>query len=114
LFALKLELIEESSNKFRYMLKPDFSTEGAWEIFSFLRFAFYDEDQSFLLIARNQVHELKRNQFLQQGGKIEDWNPKGQFNGSETNYCTLRCERNMFKNLARLCLKGLSKFKTTI
>jgi len=105
LFALKLELIEESSNKFRYMLKPDFS---------FLRFAFYDEDQSFLLIARNQVHELKRNQFLQQGGKIEDWNPKGQFNGSETNYCTLRCERNMFKNLARLCLKGLSKFKTTI
>jgi hypothetical protein len=77
LFSLKLELIDQSTNRFRYMLKNQFDTQGSWEIISFLRFVHYDEDQGFLLLCKNQVTELKRNTFLQQGGKIEDWNPKG-------------------------------------
>lgn len=64
LFNLKLELIDQSTNKFRYPLKDRFDTQGSWEIFSFLRYATYDEDPGFLLLARNQVHELKKNQFL--------------------------------------------------
>lgn len=114
LFKLKLELLEQSTNKFRYSLMNTFDIQTAWEIFSFLRFVHYDEDQGFLLVVRNQTLEYKHSVFLQQGGKPEDWNPKGHFTGSEMNYCSLRCERNMFKSLARLCLAQLARYKTTL
>lgn len=114
LFKIKLELLEQSTNKFRYGLFNSFDMNYTWEIFSFLRYAHYDEDQSFLLLVRNQVLEVKRNHFIQSGGKPEEWNPSGQFTGSEMNYCTLRCERNMFKGLAKLCLAQLARYKTTL
>jgi len=114
LFSLKLELISQSSNKFRYGLFDSFSVKDAWSIISFLRFAHYEGDQGFLLLACKQVTEQKMAHFRQQGGKPEDWNPKGQFTGTEFNHSTLLVERNTFKALAKLCLAQLAKFKETL
>lgn len=114
LFKVKLELIESSNNKFRVSLFPTFHIQESWDIISFLRWVYYDEDESWLLFARNECITMKYNVYLQQGGKPEEWNPKGQFTGSEVNYVSLKCERNVFKNLSRLCLAKLATFKTTL
>lgn len=114
MFKLKLELINQSTNKFRYGLFSTFDFQQAWEIISFLRYANYDEDQSFLLLVRNQWIDHQYKLFLQQGGKPENWKHTGVFTGAEMNYCTLKCERNAFKALAKLCLAQLARYKTTL
>jgi hypothetical protein len=44
LFALKLELMETTETKFRYLLKDNFENDDSFGIISFLRFVVYDED----------------------------------------------------------------------
>ena len=44
MFALKLELLETTETKYRYLLKDNFDTDDAFGIISFLRFVVYDDD----------------------------------------------------------------------
>lgn len=113
-FALKLELMGSPGNMFNYQLRNDFRHPQSMEIFSFLRYVCFDEDEGYLLLTRNQTLEFKKKMFMQRGGKEDQWNPAGMFNGSEMNFCTKRCERNAMNELTRLCQGHLSRFPTTL
>lgn len=113
-FALKLELLETPGNLFNYQLRSDFSHPQSMEIFSFLRYVKFDEDEGYLLLTKNQAIDLKKKIFLQRGGTEDKWNPKGMFQGYEMNYCTRRCERNAIAQLGLLCKATLERFPTTL
>ena len=44
MFALKLELLDTTETKFRYLLKDKFDSDDSFGIISFLRFVVYDDD----------------------------------------------------------------------
>lgn len=113
-FALKLELLEVPGNKFTFQLRNDFRHPQSMEIFSFLRFIKYDQEEGYLLLTKNQALDYKKNLFLKRGGPEDKWDPKGMFFGTEMNFCTRRCERLAIQELGRLCLSSLARYPTTL
>jgi len=53
LFAVKLELLETPDSYHNYYLRENFTNADTYCIFSFLRFAVYNEDQAYLILAKS-------------------------------------------------------------
>lgn len=67
LFAVKLELLETPDSYHNYYLRENFTNADTYCIFSFLRFAVFNEDQAYLILAKSQAIQEAKRQWIAQG-----------------------------------------------
>jgi len=73
LFAVKLELIETTKNKVNFAIRQNFTIDTSYSALSFLRYVVFDEDPSYLILAKTQCVNAAKDQWVASGRSIEDF-----------------------------------------
>jgi hypothetical protein len=75
----------------------------------------FDEDPSYLILAKTQTINAAKEQWVKAGRPIEEFAKQtGIFTGQELQSITIHNERKMLKQLQKCCLNALLRYPTTM